>query len=357
MTASESPPVTGKGVLIKPARVGGMLVASWAYAGVVILVLLILRWVGDHWWGVTPLLLMPRWLFLVPVALLAAICGLRRNSSYWVLHGAIALAVLGPLMGLNLPLNQLFRVPTPTPQRLRVAAFNLGVTTRPADLRNWLASERVDVVCLQEGEPSGSATETLLGKGWNVSRKGTVASRWPVVSEWPQYDHPLGGPDLWPGKLERLRLKTPSGAEIMVASVHLPTVRNGLTALAAGSVSTMKAHVGWWTSELQRMLSALAEGTDVPMVVAGDFNMPDDDSTLAALRANFRFAFREAGWGYGYTRPSRIPWVRIDHILSGPNWEVESCHVGPNLGSDHLPVVAELSLIPPPATPPAQSPE
>jgi endonuclease/exonuclease/phosphatase family metal-dependent hydrolase len=105
-------------------------------------------------------------------------------------------------------------------------------------------------------------------------------------------------------------------------------------------------HAAWWGREIERMLSALAEAHDLPMVVGGDFNMPSDDSTMAALRANFRFAFEDAGWGYGYTRPARLPWVRIDHILAGPEWYAVACRVGPDFGSDHLPVFAELELAP-----------
>ena len=59
---------------------------------------------------------------------------------------------------------------------------------------------------------------------------------------------------------------------------------------------------------------------NLPLVLAGDFNLPADDSTMVALRDHFRFAYAEAGWEYGYTKPSNLPWVRIDHILMGPEW-------------------------------------
>jgi vancomycin resistance protein VanJ len=79
-------------------------------------------------------------------------------------------------------------------------------------------------------------------------------------------------------------------------------------------------------------------------VMAGDFNMPADDSTMASLRSLFRFAFEDAGWGYGYTRPSAAPWFRIDHVVTSPEWRVARCRVGPDFGSDHLPLIAELVL-------------
>ena len=94
------------------------------------------------------------------------------------------------------------------------------------------------------------------------------------------------------------------------------------------------------------MVAAIESGPDVPKLIAGDFNMPADESALASLRdeGRFRFAFEEAGWGFGYTRPTRTPWFRIDHILTSPEWVVRRCRVGPDFGSDHLPLVAEVVL-------------
>ena len=65
----------------------------------------------------------------------------------------------------------------------------------------------------------------------------------------------------------------------------------------------------------------------------------------------YRFAFEDAGWGYGYTRPADLPWFRIDHIVASPEWRVTECRVGPDFGSDHLPLIAELVLPAAPSTP------
>src|SRR5690242_16708897 len=37
---------------------------TWTWAVVVLVALLLIRWVGDRWWGVTVLLFLPRWLLL-----------------------------------------------------------------------------------------------------------------------------------------------------------------------------------------------------------------------------------------------------------------------------------------------------
>jgi endonuclease/exonuclease/phosphatase family metal-dependent hydrolase len=145
--------------------------------------------------------------------------------------------------------------------------------------------------------------------------------------------------------MEGWRLRAPSGREFVVASVHLPSPREGIKGfLERGETSGLTAHAAWWGREMGRLLSALLEERGVPLLIGGDFNMPPDASTFAAMLATFRSAFSEAGWGYGYTRPARFSWVRIDHILTTPDWSITECRVGPDFGSDHLPVVAEVCL-------------
>ncbi len=84
----------------------------------------------------------------------------------------------------------------------------------------------------------------------------------------------------------------------------------------------------------------------MPVLVAGDFNGGPDASELATLRdsGQFQSAFDVAGLGWGYTRPSSLPWARIDHILASPGWTVTSCWVGPSFGSDHKSLIADVAL-------------
>jgi len=320
---------------------------SWVYAGVVLLVLVLIRWVGDAWWGITPLLFTPRWAFLLPLAALAAASGLARCFRHWWLQGAIALAVAWPLMGLGVPVFTLWPW-QPRGERVRVATFNLGLAPVPTlGFEDWLKREGADVVCFQEGPKAVAIYEALAQTGWNLNRRKTIASRFPIVAELEPMPDAWDTEERYSARLDRVRLKTPGDREFVVASVHLPTIRPGFVRLMRGDVKGLTLHVAWWGSEMSRVLSLLSRSSDLPMVVGGDFNMPSDDSTMAALRNYFRFAFDEAGWGYGYTRPAGYPWVRIDHLLSSPEWTVTRCRVGPDLGSDHLPVIAEFVLPPP----------
>ena len=82
------------------------------------------------------------------------------------------------------------------------------------------------------------------------------------------------------------------------------------------------------------------------MIVAGDFNMPSDSRIYRACWAKYRNAFSDQGFGYGYTkwtplRGSRYG-LRIDHVLTSDHWHVQRAWIGPDVGSDHLPILADV---------------
>ena len=336
----------GPGVEIREkARGRWVLAASWAYAAFVLGLLGLVHWVADAWWGSTVVLFTPKVAFLGPVVLLAVASAARRCPAHWLLQGATALVVAGPLMGASLPVAGLLD-PTPEGDHVRVVTYNLGtVAVRVNALRDWADRERVDVLCVQEPDTNAEGLRKAFGDGWHVSKLGRVVSRLPIVEELPMFKHTWDTDERYSSFLDRVRLKTRSGRTILVASIHLPTIRPGFERFfATHDPAGLTVHTDWWAREAGRAFAALADSGDDPLIVAGDFNMPPRDATMAALRGHFRFAFDEAGWGYGYTRPSKRPFVRIDQVLAGPEWAVAACRVGPDFGSDHLPVLAEVVL-------------
>lgn len=317
---------------------------SWAYAGVVLAALGLIRWVGDGWWGVTLLLFMPRWAFLAPLAPLAAASGLARGYRHWAVQGATALVVAGPLMAVSLPVASLWSSPPPG-LPVRVVTFNMGQS--PIDVPafgRWVSDVGADVVFMQEGRRDDPRLVAFLAHGWHLNRLKSIATRFPIVADLESLPQAYESEERYSSAVDRVRVKTQNGTEFVLVSVHLPTLRLGLQRALRGDAAGLKLHAEWWGREMGRTLSLLARDADSPMIVGGDFNMPDDDATMAALRSSFRFAFEEAGWGYGYTRPANYPWVRIDHLLCGPEWSVSWCRRGPHLGSDHLPLAAEFVL-------------
>jgi len=82
-----------------------------------------------------------------------------------------------------------------------------------------------------------------------------------------------------------------------------------------------------------------------PTILAGDFNMTPESSIFRKYLLRYVDAFSEAGTGFGGTRPTKWHSVRIDHVLADRHWNVKCCCVCRDVGSDHLPVVAELQRV------------
>lgn len=86
-----------------------------------------------------------------------------------------------------------------------------------------------------------------------------------------------------------------------------------------------------------------------PTILLGDFNLTDQNDSYALLRdAGLTDAFRTAGWGFGATWPVRklgmpFPLVRIDYIWYSERIHCTQAWLGPDLGSDHLPLLADLT--------------
>lgn len=98
--------------------------------------------------------------------------------------------------------------------------------------------------------------------------------------------------------------------------------------------------------------AAVLEG---PLLVMGDFNMSDQTQAYARLGGVLQDAYREAGWGFGFTFPlgksvgpiaAPGPLTRIDYIFYSGELYAERASVGCTGGSDHCYVVAEFSGLP-----------
>ena len=295
------------------------------------------------------LLFMPRWLFVVPVVLLGVGAGWARSRWLAALVVMDGLLVLGPLMGFGVPWRRLATA-APVGPRVRVMTFNRAAQSLDArGFIRYLERQRIDVVCFQEPGES-EVIDAYFAEGWHLDRNRRIASRFPIRAELAMPPDVYKSDARYSMRLDRVRLLHPDGFEFVVGSAHLPTVRRGYVRLRLGDVRGFRLHLTWWDEEAGRLLEALTESTDLPMIVGGDFNMPADYSTMAAILSTFPSAFDRAGWGYGYTRPASHPWVRIDHILAGREWTFRRSWVGPDFGSDHLPIVAEAVLTARPAS-------
>lgn len=81
-----------------------------------------------------------------------------------------------------------------------------------------------------------------------------------------------------------------------------------------------------------------------PVVLVGDLNAAPTAPEIRSLTERWRDTWAEVGVGPGYTIPVEGPTARIDYILHSRRIRAVSAEVITTPASDHLPVVARLSL-------------
>ena len=317
--------------------------ACWGYAAAIAAVAIVMWTLGDRWWAATLILYGPRWVWGTPLlALIPAALALRRRAL-----GPLALAAflfVGPILGLRVPWGRLLDEDAEG-FALRVVSWNAqgGAYDREAFAR-FAARTRPDLVLLQEW-PGFGGPSPFVGPGWftHAGHGLGLASRFPIEG----VEHVDSGVLQHRSAITGFRIATPAG-RVLVYNLHLETPREGLQAVIdgdPGGIATLREELSIRRRHAEIADRFIGPG-DAPTLVAGDFNMTDDSTIFRAHWRGFRDAFNAAGWGFGWTKFTRWHGVRIDHILAGPGWRARRCYVGPDLGSDHRPVVADVTLTP-----------
>lgn len=113
------------------------------------------------------------------------------------------------------------------------------------------------------------------------------------------------------------------------------------------------------TEQIQEFLERLQTET-LPTIAAGDFNFTDQTQDYALLANSMQDAFKESGFGFGFTWPYgwplrdlikmtnwklTVPLFRIDYIWYSPDWQSDSSQVLSPVGSEHLPIISQLTLM------------
>ncbi len=322
--------------------------ATWAYLASTILAPMLMYLAGDRWWPGTLLLFGPRWALALPLIPLLPLALWRKPGLIIPLVLGAAL-VVGPFMGLRCS----FSTPrTANKGLVRVLSCNVGGTNFDAPkLTGLIRNFGVDIASLQEC-PEGLQLD--LGAQWRVLRSGRLAifSRFPLKDLPPVKGIPVSG--TWPLHPLFPCIAVTPGGDILVYAVHLPTARYGLENMLDRTTGLNFRKARYLIEETQKrsLISQEArnsvESKDLPLVLAGDFNMPAESSIFRQHWGEFRNAFSCSGKGFGFTSVDvhkGIPIaIRVDHILTGNGVRPLACETGPDVGSDHLPVIADVEI-------------
>ncbi len=300
---------------------------------------------ADRWWVATVILFGPRWIWALPLLLLAPAAWLRHRRLLWPL-GVSALVLLFPVGGFELPSPDSL-LARGDPPDLRVMTYNLGGGhADPAAIAPLLDEIAPDVALFQECQtPIGAARPALEQRGWHVDDKhwgSCIVSRHPIVTvdaRDPRDMWDIGGS----GVIVRYEIQK-AGLAVQIVNLHLETVRDGLSEVrhrAWRGAPAMMANLR--QRDLESGLGrAWTERGRGPLVITGDLNMPEESAVYRRHWSSFTNAFSEAGFGLGRTKDAKLFGIRIDHVLVGEGWMCLDAWVGRGLDTDHRPLVADL---------------
>lgn len=255
-----------------------------------------------------------------------ALLGMRK----WKHAGIAALCLLVPVTRLLEGVTQ--RPPAREGPVLRVVTFNvLTSNTRYADTVAWVLATDPDIAFFPETndewvaglEPLHERYPYVVNRVVEGNFGSALHSKYPILS---QEMLPCGELEL---PLLKIRLAAPKG-EICVIGAHpVPPV------------------TPFWASERDIFLRRIAEEVareSGPVIVIGDFNATRWSHSMKPL---FAAGLLDTAAGHlplpTWNRSNPLTAIPIDHILyRGEGLSCRSREIGPDLGSDHRPVIAEI---------------
>jgi endonuclease/exonuclease/phosphatase (EEP) superfamily protein YafD len=234
---------------------------------------------------------------------------------------------------------------TPAPSRtLRIAFANVNAWNAPSEEAvRWFASTGADAVALIECSPEWAdairAVAESDGRMW--PHECVRFDGEPIAGVALFARHPLRDAQAFIGPEGRFPMvdaviESPDGPLRLMVAHPLPPV--GL-----GAMDARNAEINW--------LAQRCSESTVPTAIVADFNDTDFGRALADFRAGSGMRSSASATGLVTTWPARVagmPWpaplrIAIDHCFVSREIGIAAFLAGPDIGSDHLPLVIDVA--------------
>lgn len=299
-------------------------------------------WPRQVWWLADLFQMAPLWILYFPIGFLFVIGVLVKEKKIILVQILCFVIVFFGIMGFNIPSSAHMR----TPGHLRIMTCNLGTNFDVTALHDFISKTQPDVIALQEVYANNqNALEAILSRDkWYLSFQEYLglASRLKIRNVEMKNRRIMGG---WGGLAAKYELEGKMGP-IHFFNLHLETPRDGLEAVidrGLGGVSKFKK-----VTELQDKESEVVSQwikSYKTVLVAGDFNISTASPIYKKYWTQFTDTFLKRGFGFGYTYHTGWHGVRIDHVLCDSDWRVIRFQTGPDIGTEHRPVIADVEFI------------
>ncbi|WP_213813842.1 endonuclease/exonuclease/phosphatase family protein [Glaciihabitans sp. dw_435] len=283
------------------------------------------------------------------LVLLAVVAAVFRRSRRFVSSVAILIVVFCVISLAVLSTRgfggETFAAKTPTD--LTVVSWNtLGDAPGAGAIATLALAEKADIITLPEtSRAMGVEVATLMGKGGRPM--------WAYTNSFDEISKSRSTTLLISAALGTYTVQEDRGnTSVLPTVIATPDSGAGPTIIAVHPVAPQLAELSHWRSDLT-WLASQCDGANT--IMAGDFNSTVDHYGRLTSGAGKNFgqcadgavAMKSAAIG---TWPTKLPpllGTPIDHVMATKNWTFTGMRVVQNLddsGSDHRPIVAQLSL-------------
>lgn len=251
----------------------------------------------------------------------------RRTAVVFLIFAGINLFVV-------LPLYFGSRVSTP-PSMQPIRAMQLNVNTNLGDARrvkSVIEQFNPDLVVLEEISSQWVADLQWLSKSHPHSRIAPREDNFGIglFSKFPLPEH---------------EIVLIGDAEVPSIIAKVDTGQTYFVIVATHPLPPINADYSRWRNN---QLDSLPEyvPSSLPLVLMGDLNATPWNHHFRKLLEQTGLQDSSRGHGFQPTWPSHNPllWIPIDHFLHSPQIHVVSREIGPNVGSDHYPVIVDFVI-------------
>jgi len=283
-----------------------------------------------------PLLFLPRWwpaiILLLPIIINSQLVIAQKKKVLLTIT-----LIIFFYLDFHVPVKKF--ITKSTEKSFQVMSINLGGKIKnPAAFKEYLIDNQLSLIAFQE-TPEREAKK-ITPQGWDLHCIGQMclASAYKLKYIDSQSRKFFGG---W-GQLGLLYQTKINNQTVNVMNLHLETPRKGFEDF---QLSKLNFEVVFKNTEQRYLESNIIASwlkNKTPTIILGDFNMPVESSIYRENFSIYKNAFNEAGFGFGFTKFTRLLGVRIDHILISNNFNVLDAKVNQDFGSDHKAILAEL---------------
>ncbi len=334
---------------------------SGLYVLLLVFFLILRLVVGNRLWFIAAINNFTPYCF-TPLLLLIVLAIIARAK--WGLIPALAALGIGVVMfvGFFIPRN----LPAATGPTLQVATLNVySGNTTIGRVINWVKNSDSDVVLLQEVPDNFLLNLTYqLGAQYphisvRQATQGQISvlmlSRYPILLVHDEIQATTQSANVevryvidWNGQnivIHNIDLAIPTGKE----RFKIPLLGQWFSQLVLAYDDVPR------NEQIHNLLGRL-ETEKLPFIVAGNFAMADQAFIYPEITKVMGDSFRETSTGFGGSWPVQEvvgvlpnfvpPLFRIDYIWHSSQFRAVSSKQGGYLGSDHLPLEAELEMLP-----------